>query len=55
MKDVFKIEQKGVRRGRTTEGVTPTKKDFKYICKYHYIFPIQLLYANKMIKKLKKK
>jgi hypothetical protein len=35
------------------EGVNLTKIYFKQICKYHNVSPIQLLYANKIIKKNK--
>jgi hypothetical protein len=42
----------GVRRrgrGRMTEGVNPTKIYYKHTCKHHNVFPVQLLYANKII------
>jgi hypothetical protein len=30
-------------RGRTMEGVNPSKAYYKHICKYHNVSPVQLL------------
>jgi hypothetical protein len=38
------------RRQRMMKGVNPTKIYFKHIHKYHNVPPIQILYANKIIK-----
>jgi hypothetical protein len=52
MKPVAIVLRRGERgRGRTMEGVKPTKIYFKHICKYHNVSPVQLLYGNKIIKK----
>jgi hypothetical protein len=39
------------RGGRAMEGVNLTKIYCKHICKYHHVSPVQLLYANKNVKK----
>jgi hypothetical protein len=39
---------------RKMEGVNSTKIYFKHICKYHNIALVQILYANKIILKMKK-
>jgi hypothetical protein len=48
------LRKVGWGRGKMMEGVNPTKIYFKQTCKYHNVSPAQLLYANKIIKKVRR-
>jgi hypothetical protein len=53
-KPVEIVLRRGWGTGRTMEGVNLTKIHCKHICKYHNVYPVQLLYANK-IKRIQEK
>jgi hypothetical protein len=54
MKLIEIVLRRGKREDRERWRVNITKMYFKHTCKYHNIFPLQLLYAN-LKRTLKKK